>query len=105
MGKGTGRKNKSTSAPPASQETASHERSSLTILAEPGGRWSWFIELDGKVYTSGLPPATGPARFNELSGALSSAEANYHSAIWMRRDERCLENAARSKNEAKPSPG
>ena len=105
MGKGTGRKNKSTSEATVGQQTASYERSSLTIVSEPGGRWSWFIELDGKVYTSGLPPASGPARFNELSSALSSAELNYGAARWRNIDQRRLDNAKRTMKEATPPPG
>ena len=102
MGKSTGRPNKHTSESPAPQQTASCEPTSLTILSEPNGQWSWVIEHYGKTYTSGIPPASGPSRFNELSSATSSAEANYHAACWMRRDQRRLENAKRS---TQPSPG
>ena len=59
MGKGTGRQNKRTSDSRESQQTASQQRSSLTILSEPHGQWSWIIEHDGKACTSGIrqPPA------------------------------------------------
>jgi hypothetical protein len=69
-----GRSNKR-SAPRARQQMAFHERSSittrLTIVSE-GSKWSWVIEHDGKIYTSGTPPAPGPAVFNELSTANAS---------------------------------
>jgi hypothetical protein len=109
MGKDTSRRNKRTSESTEGQQTAFQTpppvvTTRLTIVNE-GATWSWTLEHYGKTYEAGVPPATGPARFNELSSALASAEANYAAARWMKIDQRRLENAKRSMKEATPSPG
>ena len=102
MGKGTGRKNKSTSEPTQTQQTAFQQPSSLTILSEPNGQWSWIIEHGGKAYIAGTPPASGPARFNVLNHAADSVVLNYTALLQMAQDRRRLEGAKRS---LQPSPG
>ena len=108
MGKDTGRRNKRTSESTERQQTAFHERPTVTTrltIVNEGATWSWTLDHYGKTYTAGTPPATGPAVFNELSSALATAEANYAAARWMKTDQRRLENAKRSMKETTPSPG
>ena len=78
---------------------AFHERSSittrLTIVSE-GSKWSWVIEHDGKIYTSGTPPASGPAVFNELSTANASVVTNFAALKQMAHAKRRASNAVRT---------
>jgi hypothetical protein len=107
MGTGTGRRNKLTSESAKRQQTASQQPSSLTILtvrSDSQGRWVWAIELDGKTYTSGVPPATGPAVFNERNQALDSVGLNHSALEHMAKAQRSRERAARAM-EAEQSAG
>ena len=62
------------------------------------------MEHYGVSYTSGTPPASGPAVFNELNTAADSALLNYQAVRHMAMAQRSQERAARSA-EAEPSPG
>jgi len=108
MGTPTGRRNKSTGERRQHQQTALQQpppvvTTKLTIINE-GARWSWAMEHYGVSYTSGVPPASGPAVFNELNTAADSAMQNYQSARNMAMAQRSRERAARAM-EAEPSPG
>ena len=69
-----------------------------------GSKWSWAMEHYGVSYTSGIPPASGPAVFNELNTAADSALLNYQSVRHMAMAQRSRERAARAM-EAEQSPG
>ena len=75
----------------------------LTIINE-GARWSWSLEHYGVSYTSGIPPASGPAVFNELNTADDSALLNYQSVRHLAMAQRSRERAARAM-EAEQSAG
>ena len=101
------RSNKRTSDSRPPRQTASRQPSSLTVLtvrSDPQGRWVWDIELGGKTYTSGVPPATGPAVFNERDPALDSVGLNHTALEHMAMAQRSRERAVRAM-EAEQSPG